>query len=457
MPAMRDAFASWYPISEEERRAAYSNGLVVLDANVLLDLYRFDKSPRQEVLGLLHKVSDRLWLPHQVALEFHRNRLNVIHDAAQLHGRLRRDVDDAKNKLRNAFNTMRSRTGVGQSPEQLNEIFDLLDAQVNALTPEEPLSLKQAARSDPILDEVTALYSERVGEGFSPERQQEEAKTGQSRIEAQTPPGYLDVRNKEEALGDYFLWRQTLDEAKQRKQPVLLVTQENKEDWLNTQKGITIGPRRELVAEMLEEAGVRLHLVNLETFLEEASKYLKTPVSEQTLEQASQLGNITDAPSRQHGLEQEVAETLKERGWDFIRSIYSIRTDGRITRYDLGVPFLSGPEPDAETHVIALEVMDLPPGYSGQILERLARTAQGHVGLTVLVTYEPIVGTASSTRYQSGVYRCGWGEFPKFQAITLQDLQLGRFDLPVGGIQALMDAERRDSQGGEPQQPPEEG
>lgn len=157
MTTMRDAFASWYPISEEERQAAYSDGLVVLDANVLLSLYRFTKPSRDEVLSLLKKVSDRLWLPHQVALEFHRNRLNVIHDAAQLHGRLRREVDGAKSKLQNAFNTLRSRIGVGQSPEQLNEVFDLLDAQVNALTSEEPLSLRQAAKSDPILDEVTAL------------------------------------------------------------------------------------------------------------------------------------------------------------------------------------------------------------------------------------------------------------------------------------------------------------
>ena len=200
---------------------------------------------------------------------------------------------------------MRSRIGIGQSPEQLNEIFNSLDAQVDALTPEEPLSLKQAARSDPILEKITALYTGRVGDEFPSKRREEEAKTGQSRIEAQTPPGYADVRNKEEALGDYFLWRQTLDEAKKRKQPILLVTQENKEDWLNIQNDVVIGPRRELVAEMLQEASVRLHLVNLRTFLEEAAEYLETPVSKQAVEQASHLPTVDDEPSEEYSLSRD--------------------------------------------------------------------------------------------------------------------------------------------------------
>jgi hypothetical protein len=62
---------------------------------------------------------------------------------------------------------------------------------------------------------------------------------------------------------------------------------------------------------MLDEAGVRLHLVSLRTFLEEAAEYLETPVSEQTVEQASRLQSSRDELSREgFRFEQEVAEAL---------------------------------------------------------------------------------------------------------------------------------------------------
>lgn len=52
--------------------------LVVVDANVLLNLYRYNESTRDDLLGLLDKLGDRLWAPHQVLHEFWRNRLNVL-------------------------------------------------------------------------------------------------------------------------------------------------------------------------------------------------------------------------------------------------------------------------------------------------------------------------------------------------------------------------------------------
>jgi hypothetical protein len=448
MATMRDEFASWYPISEEDRRAAYTDGLVVLDTNVLLDLYRFDKSPREEVLNLLQKVLDRLWLPHQVALEFHRNRLSVIHDASQQHGRLRKEVEGAKNKLQNAFNTMRSRIGMRQSPDELKKIFDLLDSQVNALTPEEPLSLKQAARNDPILDQITALYSGRVGEGFNPERHEEETKIGQSRVEAEIPPGYVDRTDKADPLGDYFLWRQTLDEAKKRKQPILLVTQENKPDWLHFEEDhILIGPRRELVAEMLDEANVRLHLVSLRTFLQEAAQYLETPVSEQTVEQASRLQNLRDERSSEgYRLEHEVAEALMEKGWHLIREIAVPDANGRLLSYDFAVPFQTGPEPDAEAEYVMFDAKylrsDLPRNLLVRAMQRRLKGAMRVAGPVVLVVREPVAAGG----FRVGAYHCEWGEFPKLQVITVEDLQSGHFDLPVAGIEAWANHQLADSQ-----------
>jgi hypothetical protein len=49
----QDLFPGYYPPTEEERRDAYRRGLVSLDANALLDLYRFSERARNEFLRFL--------------------------------------------------------------------------------------------------------------------------------------------------------------------------------------------------------------------------------------------------------------------------------------------------------------------------------------------------------------------------------------------------------------------
>ncbi|NEB93188.1 DUF4935 domain-containing protein [Streptomyces bauhiniae] len=51
-----------------------TSGLVVLDTNVLLNLYRSNESTRRDTLAALARLRERLWIPHQVLAEFWRNR-----------------------------------------------------------------------------------------------------------------------------------------------------------------------------------------------------------------------------------------------------------------------------------------------------------------------------------------------------------------------------------------------
>lgn len=52
----------------------------VLDANILLNLYRYRPEERDQFLAILSKLKERIWLPHQAAREYQRNRLKVIQD-----------------------------------------------------------------------------------------------------------------------------------------------------------------------------------------------------------------------------------------------------------------------------------------------------------------------------------------------------------------------------------------
>jgi hypothetical protein len=84
MASLRDQFHHFYAPDEAAVKAALQAGLVTPDANVLLSLYRFQRVARDQLFSALEKLGVRLWIPHQVGLEFHRNRLGVMFEQGGL-------------------------------------------------------------------------------------------------------------------------------------------------------------------------------------------------------------------------------------------------------------------------------------------------------------------------------------------------------------------------------------
>lgn len=75
---MRRMFHEHYRISRKDVDALWKEGLVVLDTNVLLNLYRYPEKGRAELLKVLHEFQQQLWLPNRVAFEYHQRRSSVI-------------------------------------------------------------------------------------------------------------------------------------------------------------------------------------------------------------------------------------------------------------------------------------------------------------------------------------------------------------------------------------------
>ena len=80
-----------------------------------------------------------------------------------------------------------------------------------------------------------------------------------------------------------------MNEAKDRKLPVVFVTDDKKEDWYRREHGLTLGARYELREEMMAEAGVPLLMMTTETFLLHAKNHLNAQVSAATVDQAKEL------------------------------------------------------------------------------------------------------------------------------------------------------------------------
>jgi hypothetical protein len=184
---MRETFKSWYPITEAERSEAYHNGHIVLDTSVLLSLYRFRTTARKDVLNLLEKAAGRLWMPYQVGLEFHRNRLKVIDDASHGPGPgLRKAIQDARNKIRDTIQQAASRTRMDKQSleETAKAAFDSLEDKVATVEAGDVLTLEAAIGGDSVLDALDGLYRDRVGEPFTEDRLKAERSIGHERAKA---------------------------------------------------------------------------------------------------------------------------------------------------------------------------------------------------------------------------------------------------------------------------------
>jgi hypothetical protein len=289
---VREQFVAYYPPDPERRREFVTAGLVALDTNVLLDLYRMNTDAREDVLGLLRQVGDRLWVPHQAALEFHRNRFTVIYDQEQVLKKLQKDVADTGDKIMGIVSNVRDHPIINRKALErvIRESFGEIRSYLEGLGQEPILSIQTAMDADPVLDAVTTLLADKVGPAYTPDEMTKVEAEGMQRVKDQRPPGYADAKKEgSQALGDYVLWRQLLDEAAKRKLPVLLVTNDQKEDWYRRLHGITIGPRIELISEMLEEAGVPFHAQTLERFLGSAAPILRSALRETTVTDVRRL------------------------------------------------------------------------------------------------------------------------------------------------------------------------
>lgn len=75
---MHELYPAYYPPTPAQYDTLWRQGIIVLDTNVLLDLYRLPKKAQEELLSVLHAFKSQLWIPHQVGMEFQRNRATVV-------------------------------------------------------------------------------------------------------------------------------------------------------------------------------------------------------------------------------------------------------------------------------------------------------------------------------------------------------------------------------------------
>lgn len=293
---MKKEFCWYYYIPDGEIDSIWKTGFLTVDANVLLDLYRYHEKTRESLLDSLEKFEGKLWLSRQAAEEFFRNRTKVIVSSEKTFKQAKDEVD----KLRNNFET-----AVSQLKGNRIIPADVADSLLQDVTPIINNAQDKIARAsdsypnflknDPILDKISSIFNGAIGKGFEGDELAKLREEAERRKNNKIPPGYLDDdKDDDRPYGDFFLWRQILEKSKSEESSIIFVTSERKEDWWEILSGKTIGPRPELLREAYEYSGNKVLIYQTDRFLEYASHHSGRKIDASAFEEIRAVGTLRD-------------------------------------------------------------------------------------------------------------------------------------------------------------------
>ena len=191
----------------------WDRAIFVLDANILLHVYEFNLNDSEELVKSLTHLG-RIWIPHQFYDEYRNNQFKV-----------------------------RQR---------------MIERQYSA--GEDPEVIRDCLAYDRLAYEMNQLFSESIGQPYPESRKEELCAQAKNRHEQGIPPGHNDNGRP----GDYIGWRQTIDYAKEKKLPVIMVTDDR--GWFEKSKQYE-RTHPDLIKEIHDEAGVEFHLYTYKRFI----------------------------------------------------------------------------------------------------------------------------------------------------------------------------------------------
>lgn len=207
---MKEMFPGFYSPTDEQIDAAWKgdNTLFVFDTNTLLNLYGYADQTRQDFFSILDEISDRIWLPYHVVLEYQRRRLSVIKNEKAVFRR----IGDILSKVENLFESDFRELDLDRRFPTLDENTDKLYSDIKKLFSAYRKSVTYWDNKQPcvrghdlIRESLNDYFLEKVG--AIPEDQASLNKffeEGDKRYQNNVPPGYKDL-DKDKRGGDLFM------------------------------------------------------------------------------------------------------------------------------------------------------------------------------------------------------------------------------------------------------------
>lgn len=281
---MRSKFPGYYKPTSEEFDKLWKEALIVLDANVLLDFYRYSDDTVNALLDTVTLLRERIFIPYRVSLEYHRNLNEVITTQVNSYKKTIDTLEDFKKQLE----AKRSHPFLAKNlHDEIQEFCEKFDAELN----KKKVDVENLITDNPIKDKLGELLDDRVGDCFDDKEIEKICIEGASRFSEKVPPGYMDSKGKKgnDVYGDLIVWKEIIKRSRVEDRDVIIITGDVKEDWFTKNMGRTIGPRPELIHEFKFETNRLLYIYPTNQFLEFANQYLKTNINKDVLDEVEKI------------------------------------------------------------------------------------------------------------------------------------------------------------------------
>ncbi len=277
----------------------WNSCIFVFDTNVLLNLYRYGEETKNAFLKVLEKIGNKKWIPYQVGYEYHKNRLEVIHEIKNNSQKTKDDVEKSAKNIQDVFSIIKKQNSFSNKDETTldNCIANIkkLVAKYSKKSEEKFNNLKD---NDSIQEQLVRLFDSKIGKNYTSENLALLYKKAQERFEKKIPPGFCDDKKSgNDKYSDFIVWQQILDYAKEKTTSIIFVTADEKEDWWHICKGEKrCSPT--LKKEFFDHVKKDFHMYTPEQFINEAKNFYNLNYSDEIIEEVKQ----TKRYSSTHGL-----------------------------------------------------------------------------------------------------------------------------------------------------------
>jgi hypothetical protein len=199
----------------------------VPDTNILLHLFRYGDKTRAQVIDTLSRLQPRLWIPYRAGLEFQRSWRDVDQSNRDAYDKLIKDIESEGARLASLFDeyTRHQIIDAESEKKKINEFIKHVCDGLSACKAKHP----SRADADKIFNTISDLVGDNVGSQPSDQVLEDQMKEGQKRYDALVPPGYRDAKKRiPDRYGDFFIWKEVLEKAKDEKKPVIMITDDIK-------------------------------------------------------------------------------------------------------------------------------------------------------------------------------------------------------------------------------------
>lgn len=260
---MKSKFPAYYRIHKEDILAKFDDCVFMFDTSALLDVFRLKKELSEKVFEVIEHYQAQVKIPYHVAEEYNRS----IHDVLK---KQLKYITDSRNSFNAFVKTFAAKRSMPYISADTKRLLDLLHEQIEKEYSDQEHYVKDQLLHGEYQNRMADLLEGKVLNPFTIEEIEKIAKEGETRYSNNVPPGFKDAAKGDNRYGDLINWKEILRFAKSSHKHIIFIANDEKEDWVCKENGMTIGPLYDLLKEFYNEMGDNdhfFHIYTLDRFL----------------------------------------------------------------------------------------------------------------------------------------------------------------------------------------------